>query len=118
MSNAEVTAILTKRTAAAAELATAINTLAEKFAVLDSISARAIAAAGLPTGKPLPLQFARERLQHMVLTQLSMYASPSAWGRYDSRYNSTGHERARNLQAEVALQNERLLALLQTPETA
>ncbi len=116
MSKAEVTAILTQRTAAAAELATAINTLAEKFATLEAISTRAIDAAGLPTGKAVSLQFAKERLQHMVLTQLSTYASPSAWGHYNGRYNSLGHERTGNLQAEIAVQNERLLGVLESAE--
>lgn len=117
MSNAEVTAILNQRTAAAAELATAINTLSEKFAALDQISARAIDASGLPISKDVPRQFTRERLQHMVLTHLAMYASPLAWGRYDNRYNSTGHERAGNLQAEIALQNGRLLGILESAES-
>jgi hypothetical protein len=116
MSNPDVSAILTQRTAAAAELVAAINTLSEKFAALDSISARAIEAAGVPISKDVPRQFAAERLQHLVLTQLSSYATPAAWGRYDSRYNSTGHERAGNLQAEIELQNRRLVDLIAAPE--
>jgi hypothetical protein len=118
MSNPEVSAILALRTAAAADLAAAINSVSSKFAALDAISARAVDAAGLPTGQDVSRQFAKERLQHMVLTQLSSHASPAAWGRYDQRYNSTGHERCASLTAEVAIQNERLLGLIASQATA
>lgn len=118
MSNPEVTAILNQRAAAAFELVTAINNLSAKFAALDLISTRAIDAAGLAVGQAIPRQFAKERLQHMVLTQLSSHATPAAWGRYDQRYNSTGHESAANLMAEIELQNWRLLDHLGALATA
>ena len=109
MSNA-INAILEQRHNAATDLVNAIDNLSAKFAALDGLNAQAIEAAGISTSKGLALELAQERLQHMVLTQLSGHSTPAAWGRYDNRYNSTAQPRAMSLSAEVALQNERLLA--------